>query len=93
MYISATVPSGIQCVFDPMQNLQSSEEEGSRRFCSFKGKHVPGAFSLHGLFRLIFRLFFHRPFSNTFVPKHSPNGVPKNFKNLKNRQKKTITKI
>ena len=80
--------SGTQSVYDPMVNLQNAEE-GSRRFFSFNGKQVPGAFSLRSPFWVFFRLFFTPPFLCAFAPKHSQNGRPKNVKNLKNHQKIT----
>ena len=77
--------SGTQSVYGPMVNLQNAEE-GSRRLSSFKGKQVPGSFSLRSPFRALFRLFFTPPFLSAFAPKHSQNGRPKNAKNLKNRK-------
>ena len=87
--ISATVPLGIQCVFDPMQNLQSSEEEGNRRFLSFKGKQVPGAFSprlLRDPLGTRFLTFFGSPFGRRFETIMGKNGVWKKSQKKRKRE-------
>ena len=87
--ITKTNARGTQCVFDPMQNLQSSEEEGSRRFSSFYGKHVPGPFSLRSLCSLLFLFYFSYSISNDICSKHIPHGHPKTITHPTNPQKNT----
>ena len=82
IYISATVPSGIQCVFDSMQNLQASEQEGGRRFSSFKGKAGP---------RWFYSFFLALPFSSfvstLFVHLHFNAPLPQNTPQMDVRKK------
>ena len=88
IYISATVPSGIQCVFDPMQNSQSSDEEGSRRFSSFKGQACFRwfySFYPHYLFQLCFCFFSYSIFSHI-----CPKALPKRASKKHQKSSKSI---